>query len=307
MDIKAELNKYRANGFFKNISIKNDYVLVTCPFHNNGKERTPSMGIATKRIHKGNLKVEEGYVHCFGCGYKARFSKFLADIRGVSELEVLKEFTKDKIYINQRDFDIKFKINSKSFGDLKLNIDGFDEDCYEYLIKRNIGASVIEQFHLGGEDKKVIFPLLNKKDKVIGYQKRDICKKQFYNSEDLAKLDFLYGLNEVIRSNCKDYVIVVESIVDCLTCWSYGIPSVALMGSELGEYHLKELSKLSNKIILALDNDEVGKEANKIILEKFKFVGRVAYIFKWGNYGEKDINDLSKIKFEKILCKTIQK
>ena len=62
-----------------------------------------------------------------------------------------------------------------------------------------------------------------------------------------------------------DEVIICESIINCLTCYVYGRPAIALNGTG-SQSQLQELLKLPyRKIILALDPDEAGeKGTNKI-------------------------------------------
>lgn len=303
MKLLQELHKLRAIGYFKDMEDKETYYLVTCPFHGEGKERTPSMGINKERFKSrdGNY-VDEGYVHCFGCGYKNRFTKFLADLQGVTEFDILKQQQKEKIYEDKRNLTISITREQKStefiFNPIPLTDRG-----RKYLHGRKLTDEVIEKFNIvSNKYGNVVFPLMDKAGNIVGEQARDIDKKFFNNTKDLDKKSLLYGLYQVRAENYTpgEKLYVTESIIDTLTLWSWGFKAVALMGAKFSEYHIRELIKLPYDIVLALDNDEVGKTAMREVSRTFIKYGKKITLLKWGNTIEKDINDLNKEKFLKI-------
>ena len=63
------------NGKLKDIENKGDDILVTCPHHGGGHEKT-----AACNIYIGNdTKLPYGYFNCFVCGEKGSFLKFVAE------------------------------------------------------------------------------------------------------------------------------------------------------------------------------------------------------------------------------------
>lgn len=302
MYLNEELRKLKALGFFRNFEDKEDYYLVTCPFHGEGKERTPSMGINKYRINSNGKIVDEGFVHCFGCGYKARFTEFLSDLYGVSEFTILQKLQKDRIYEDKRNFKISFgEVRSE-----KVELEEVKEITVagrKYLNNRKITDIIINKFSLGSDVRNnVVFPLINKNGEIIGIQKRGIYNKFFSNTKDLDKLNYLYGLYQLKedKENYKDELYIVESIIDCLTLWSWGYRAVALMGAEISPFHVKELGKLPYDLVVATDNDEIGRGIRDKILKEFKGIGKKIRAFNWSNVMEKDINDLSREKFDRI-------
>ena len=107
------------------------------------------------------------------------------------------------------------------------------------------------------------------------------------NPKPIYGLDYLTG----------DEAIVCESIINALTCWSYGYQAVALLGTG-SEYQIEKLKSLpQRKIILALDGDSAGYKGTKKIYKALKDF-KIVSILKVPE--GKDINDLSKEEFEAL-------
>ena len=302
MNVTIQLQKLKQLGYFRSFEEKEEYYFVTCPFHGGGKERTPSLGINKERLKTRKGYVEEGFAHCFGCGYRARFTKFLADIYNVPEFEFIKQEYKQRIYEESRSIKVSLSRQEEKEEVKEVTIPLTDEGR-AYLHGRKISDEVIELFDIvSTENGTVVFPLKDKKGKLLGIQRRSIRQKKFFNTENLDKLQYLYGLYQVKNKTCvKDVrIYVTESIIDALTLWSWGYRAVAIMGSKFSEYHLQELSKLPYEIVLALDNDEIGKMASKKIKDMCINRGIRISMLKWGNNIEKDVNELNKENFERI-------
>ena len=106
----------------------------------------------------------------------------------------------------------------------------------------------------------------------------------------IKKTDFLFGGYEVIQGKYKE-VWIVESIFNALTCWTYGIPAVALLGTGGGnQYRLLEQLPVRT-YVLALDNDVAGREGSKKIKTyvRYKFFKQVLYT------DGRDINELGAL------------
>lgn len=299
--IRDELNKLRGEGYFRDFEDKESYYLATCPFHSEGKEKTPSFSINKKRFRKNDFYVEEGYVHCFACGYKARITKFLADIRGVDEYDILKEARKNIIFAEKRDLNIIFEVEEQRV-DIKMDecID-LQADGLQYLGHRKISKDVCKLFNIKQRNGQVVFPIYSKKGQVVATQGRSIVGKHFFNTENFEKMNYLYGLYELLQSEQSEGAIyVVESIIDCLTLWSWGFRAVALMGAKFSKVHIKELVKLPNEIVVATDNDVVGKQVAKDLVAELRAKGKKAKSLNWNGMIQKDINELSVDIFKKI-------
>ena len=86
-----------------------------------------------------------------------------------------------------------------------------------------------------------------------------------------AKHKLLYGL-DVSRDAIRDSrtAVVVEGYTDCVMAQQFGVKNVvAVLGTALGETHVKDLGRLAERIILVLDGDEAGRRRANEVLEMF--------------------------------------
>ena len=67
--------------YFKDIKYNPDNIILTCPFHKNGKENKPSCFIYVGE----DEKIPWGTFHCFTCGEKGSLIKFIASAFDRSE------------------------------------------------------------------------------------------------------------------------------------------------------------------------------------------------------------------------------
>jgi DNA primase len=81
----------------------------------------------------------------------------------------------------------------------------------------------------------------------------------------------LYGLElarDAIRRSGE--VLVMEGYTDVVAARQAGIePVVAVLGTALGEQHVKILKRLGNRVVLVLDGDEAGQRRADEVLELF--------------------------------------
>ncbi len=292
---KSELT----NGKLSSIIDKGSWVSVTCPFHSDGKERNNSCGI----VSISNSSLEYGTFNCFTCKHTGNLYHFigacfdLGDAYGKKWL--ISNFGKplydrqiklDRIVLNQNKAKIK--------GDETI-LETF-QSYHPYMTKRKLSKDVIENFKIKYDPKteSIIFPVWDEYGKYLFYTSRNVNYKGFNIPKDVDKP--IYLLNFVLQQNINK-VIVCESQINTLTCWSYGYPAIGLFGSSLTNYQQKILNRSGIRTyILALDGDEAGQ--NGIAKFKEKIRKDVIVEVVWLPQG-KDINDLTKEEFELLFKK----
>ncbi|MCK4519448.1 MAG: toprim domain-containing protein, partial [Candidatus Omnitrophica bacterium] len=117
---------------------------------------------------------------------------------------------------------------------------------------------------------RVMFPIFNLYDKVIGFGARALEEKQvpkYLNSSDTPvfnKGKNLYGLNLAKREIIsKDRVVVVEGYTDCIRCHENGFKeAVAPLGTALTEWQIRTLKRYTKNVILIFDADQAGETAS---------------------------------------------
>ncbi|WP_342252252.1 DNA primase [Spiroplasma endosymbiont of Amphibalanus improvisus] len=129
-------------------------------------------------------------------------------------------------------------------------------------------------------DQRLIFTLKNADSKIVGFSGRIIDKEsklaKYLNSPEtlvFKKSELIYNLdiaaNQIRMNKC---VVIVEGYMDVIALNQIGIKSVlALMGTKFSKYHINQLKKITNNIILFLDGDTPGIKASlevtKILIE----------------------------------------
>lgn len=271
----------------------NRNIQTNCPFHKGGQERKPSFGI----------NIDTGQCHCFTCGWSGTIDVMISELLGFDDDGknglnwLLKRFnslaieTRKAIPLPTR------KIETKS-----KNIVSEEElDTYRYIhpymYERGLTDEIIEEFDIGYDNKRdcLTFPVKDLKGDVVFVATRSVKTKFFTLPEEQEKP--IYCAERFIDGKYKE-AYICESFLNCLTCWKYGKPAMALIGTGNNEQY-KILEKLPVRTyILALDPDDAGRNATERFRKNVK--GKIIKELKYTD--DRDINDLQKefLNLEKI-------
>ena len=118
---------------------------------------------------------------------------------------------------------------------------------------------------------RLIFPIIDASDRVIGFAGRSLEQSaeagaKYLNSPETAlfnKRFSVYGLDQARQSIVqKNQVIVVEGYTDCLMAHQNGISNVvATMGTALTEDQASLLRRFCENVVVVFDSDEAGRQA----------------------------------------------
>lgn len=287
------------NGKLKDIENKGDDILVTCPHHDGGHEKTPACN-----IYIGNdTKLPYGYFNCFVCGEKGSFLKFVAECfdapESYAKAWLLKNFGGELIDKNL--FMGEPIVLNRNKG-IKKHLDESILDQYQtwnpYLAKRKLSREICELFKVRYDPKyrQVIFPAYDMNGNLVMLAKRSIDVKSFYLDKDVEKP--VYCLDYVMKNNIKT-VLITEGPFDCLTGWEYGFPTIATFG-KISDYQIEQINKSCiNIIYAAFDNDAAGRSFLETL--KRKLTKRIIVIETKFPAWRKDLNDLTKEELQEII------
>jgi len=271
-------------------------IQVCCPIHKNGEERKPSCGINLD----GSKGTEPGTVHCFTCGYVASFKEFVSDCFGYNDGgEYGKRWLFDNFVSVAIEKRSNFKLNlSRSTKKQEFiteeELDGY-RFIHPYMYKRKLTDEIIEKFDVGYDKKTqcLTFPVWDEKGRCVFVARRSVNTKFFNYPKEVNKP--IYALNFIKPEETT--VVVCESIINALTCWTWNIPAVALIGT--GSYEQYPILESSNirKFILALDPDEAGDKGCVRFRKNVKGKMIISLDIPEG----KDVNDLEQEEFFHIL------
>lgn len=326
-DIYEILQKLESMGFLKLHKQVGNYMQIHCPFHSDGKERKPSCGVLLHEEVRGGKKYPRGWTHCFACHYANSLPDMITDLLKLhnvskSGLDWLKENIPDFENVNE---DFEFLIPTELMDMINENfavsyiqsltkpkhkyIEESELSSYRYTVpymyERKLTDEIIEKFDIGYDAKWIApgrktptpcitFPVRDTKGNTLFFCRRSIQGKFFNYPTGVIKP--VYGLYELPKG-CKS-VIVCESCFNALTCWVYGKPAVALMGTG-NSYQIQQLKELGvQEFILAFDPDDAGNKATEKLKRDLKHVA-IVWSFEGIPMG-KDINDLSKEEFDSL-------
>lgn len=284
---------------FRNIRRTYNNIMVSCPFHSDGQEQHPSFGIST--VEKDGKPA--GQCHCFACHYKGSLNDMISrcfgyDDKGefgrrwliqnfvsfeTSDREILLDFSRDTDEVEEEQvFVSEEELKTYRF-------------YHPYMFRRKLTEDVINKFDVGYDKKRdsITFPVRDEQGRTLFVGTRSVKGKNFFYPPGVRKP--VYGLFE-IKGLDLDELWICESQFNALTCWVYGKPAVALMGTG-DEWQYEQLRNLScRKIVLALDPDKAGFKG----CVKLKYALKNKLIYRANVPFGKDINDLSRDEFDNL-------
>lgn len=256
------------------------YILVRCPFHGSGLEKTPSC----------SLSRESPVFFCHGCKESGHIRKLLA-------LSNLSQDTLQKVIDDLR-FDTSTVRRKKTLrmiygsnpyrGRFILDdvetLAPYRQMKPQALIKDGFLESTLDFFEVGWDAKelRITYPLRNIYGELFGISGRTVLnvdpRYKIYKSElvtrkelnlpadyaaDETKKATMWNFHTVFPSLISDKhpspLVLTEGFKACMWTWQSGYQNaVALIGSYFSELHAELLARLGGPVILFLDNNEAG-------------------------------------------------
>lgn len=296
-------------------------IQTNCPFHKNGQERKPSFGV--------NGEIDK--CHCFACGWSGTIEEMISELYGYQdngkygkrwlikrfntvEIEtrknIMEGFNARKINLSRgiyKSIETTSKGKSGEMGKVRNNeteqseITEEELDKYRYIhpymYERGLTDEIIERFDIGYDDERdeITFPVRDLEGRCVFVAGRSVKGKFFRLPKGQDKP--IYQGYRFSTGRYKE-AYIVESFLNCLTCWKYGKPAMALIGTG-NEKQYEILNNLPvRSYILAFDPDEAGRKAT----ERFKKHVHGKIIKELVYPDNRDINDLQE---EFLNCKII--
>ena len=288
-----------------------DNIQTNCPFHKGGQERKPSFGV--------NGEIDK--CHCFACGWSGTIEEMVSELYGYQDdgkfgkRWLIKRFNTVEIEtrpnIMERFNGRQINVYNYNRGDNICNsADNRDCDRYigeqeldkyryihPYMYQRGLTDEIIERFDIGydREREEITFPVADLQGTVRFIASRSVKSKFFRLPKDENKP--IYQGYRFISGRYKE-AYITESFLNCLTCWKYDKPAMAMIGTgNKKQYEI--LNRLPvREYILAFDPDEAGRKAT----ERFKKYVHGKIIKELVYPDNRDINDLQE---EFLNCKII--
>ncbi|MCR4577592.1 MAG: DNA primase [Clostridiales bacterium] len=154
----------------------------------------------------------------------------------------------------------------------KLKSEGFPD---EVLLKGWLCGEKEGRFYDMFRDR-VMFPIINSRDKVVGFGGRVMGKGEpkYLNTSDtpvFLKRNGVYGLNFAKGAGRLDALILVEGYMDTVMLLKQGIRgAVATLGTALTQEQIRLMKRFVKKVIISYDGDAAGQKAALRALDMFE-------------------------------------
>lgn len=319
--LKFDLAQHGVDRFhiFRN---NGENIQTNCPFHKGGQERKPSFGI--------NGEIDK--CHCFSCGWSGTIEEMISELYGYQDEGkfgkrwLIKRFNTVEIetrpnimegFHGRNNSGYRLNDNAKSNN----NINGFNQhmqrnksseqysgeiteeelDKYRYIhpymYERGLTDEIIERFDIGydREREEITFPVRDIEGRCVFVAGRSVERKFFRLPKGIDKP--IYCADK-FRAGAYRTAYITESFLNCLTCWKYNKPAMAMIGTG-NQKQYEILNKLPvREYILAFDPDEAGRKATERFRKNVhgKIIKELVYT------DNRDINDLQE---EFLNCKII--
>ena len=303
--LKFDLAQHGVNRFHQ-FRRNGDNVQTSCPFHKNGQERKPSFGV--------NGEIDR--CHCFSCSWSGTIEEMISELYGyqdegkfgkrwlVKRFNTVEIETRPNILENfggRKNVRNSIRCDNITNGTISNFITEEELDKYRYIhpymSERGLTDEIIERFDIGydRERKEITFPVRDIEGRCVFVAGRSTERKFFRLPQGLNKP--LYQGYRFVDGSYK-ICYVTESFLNCLTCWKYDKPAIAMIGTgNRKQYEI--LNKLPvREYILAFDPDDAGRKATERFRKNVhgKIIKELVYT------DNRDINDLQE---EFLNCKII--
>ena len=143
------------------------------------------------------------------------------------------------------------------------------------IAERNTGSGFYDRFR-----GRVLFSIRDAQSRPVGFGGRvlpgisDDSPAKYVNSPEtplFQKSSLLYGLDVAKESIQKTgTALVMEGYTDVAIAHQYGFTNaVAVLGTALGQRHVKLLKRFADRVVLMLDGDEAGQRRTDEVLQLF--------------------------------------
>lgn len=284
--------------YFGRIKSTTDDIMVSCPYHKEGQEQKPSMGI---KRHSDD-KCLAGTCYCFACKKKSNLYEMLKYILAdkfdadeiESKFEIQTTLARESI---KRENDIGFEwkplIRDKRIKNSDIK---YYKSYHPYYAKRNITEATVDYYDLGFDKKNqcILFPIRTVMGDCVCFGSRSILEKEYRYPKDIEKP--LYGVYElpIIYS----HIYVVEGPFNLWSLYQYGKSGVALLGTGTQKQYNELLTLNCKDYVLALDGDSAGRSGTLKLGNFLNRHNKIVYVADVP-IGQ-DINDMTTQQFKNM-------
>lgn len=256
---------------------KGDYIMVRCPWHSGGNERTPSCSISLTRPN-----VPVGVFNCLACHEKGSWNKFaektnLKSFRAADQINDVFSFSVNRISHKPKSFVEDYESQPLWPKDQKWRT------ITPYIMRMYEGVTPSNPVF---EDDFIYFPVLVNKKHLGGIYARKIVSKKtkeaglpsYINTSGPWTKEALFGYD--IAKKQKGPLSIMEGPRDTMKTRQVGGRAVGLCGAYISDRKIALIEALDPPaIILLTDPDEAGNKARATLRKRLSHFPLFEYDF----------------------------
>lgn len=269
---------------------------VLCPFHKN--TQTAAATISKKT----------GLIWCFNsnCAERVPLWRMVRQLKGwdfAQSLRYIERYATEDVSI--QDVVTEIYADQDELPEFPLEeLERLQEDFREserarrYVAGRGISKFAARDFGLAYDKTHdmICTPMFDTNGNPVGLIRRTIEGKSFKNTYNLPTRKTLFNIHKAKRTG-SETLILTESNFDAIRIHQTGFANVcATLGGTFSDYHVSQVYRSFDNIILMTDDDDAGRKFAKKIKEKAKQYGISVYRGRYDEYnlfpnGAKDVCD----------------
>ena len=254
---------------------------IHCPFHKQGQEKRPSMYLYVGES-VGDTTVT-GASFCHTCNEGWSFPSLLKKL-GLSRdyIDAAKQLTEEVVPRKRGYSAINFELIELP----EAILGAFDYAPID-LLNQGFSKPTLKKYDIGFDRvrKRITFPIRDHRGNLVGISGRHVKKSavpryKIYRDElrdivsnyELNKKRVLWGLDKfyitAMKAGLKTPVVICEGFKAAMWVSQSGYPNtVALMGVHCSKEQRTLISRVTNEVVVFLDNDRAGREATSRLVD----------------------------------------
>lgn len=235
-----------------------------CPMHlkRTGREdRHPSWAVNKSTFIHG----------CWSCGYSGTLVSLLVDLTGSAPVDLEDSLRQDsflrKMAENRANADALLAPVTPILTEWAL-VNVMKAVPSKLLALRWLKREAIDVYQVrwDSDTRQWVLPLWDTRGSLLGAQYRQ--KGSVYTlPEGMNKSVTFFGYPQVKEF---DYAVLVESPLDAVRLFGLGIPAFSTLGAWVHQEQVRLMARLFSYIVLALDNDKAGHDAEAVVIPMLK-------------------------------------
>lgn len=247
----------------KEYSVQGDEANLKCPVHlsRTGKEDSrPSF----------YFNLETGLCICFSCGYRGNASMLWRELTGDElDMESVEDNSPGLLLRARLDRALRPPEPLTRMDEAELLM--LDEPTDEMLATRGISREACTDLGIRSMGNAWVLPIRDMSGMLMGYQHKE-GKLVRNHPRGIRKSMSLFGLE---LATGPEELVVVESPLDVAVCRTHGIQAVATYGTAVSQEQIEIINGFP-RVVLAMDSDEPGQDASKMLMAALTCDTRVA-------------------------------